>query len=187
MITKNFSVDSSTSTIEWVGRKVTGAHNGTIRIANGNLEFTDGELTGGKITIDTRSIVIVDVTDPDTNAQFAGHLASDDFFSSEKYPTATVEITSVSKPERDKYHVAAVLTIKGISHTIEFNAEVEVLDNDIIWAVANIVIDRTLYEMRFRSGNFFKDLGDTLIYNDFSLRVRLSAKAVAGVTQKQAV
>lgn len=186
MTSKDFSVDSGTSTIEWVGRKVPGAHNGTIRIARGNLEFTDGALTGGKITIDMHSITILDVTDPATNAQFAGHLASDDFFAIEKYPTATLEIGSVSKPENGKYHVAGTLTIRGISHNIEFDTEVDSLDENTVWAVANLVVDRTKYNMRFRSGNFFRDLGDNLIYNDFSLRVRLSAKAV-GITQKQAI
>jgi hypothetical protein len=39
------------------------------------------------------------------------------------------------------------------------------------------VIDRTKYEMKFRSGNFFKDLGDTLIYNDFELNINVTAKA----------
>jgi hypothetical protein len=36
--------------------------------------------------------------------------------------------------------------------------------------------------MKFRSGNFFKDLGDTLIHNDFDLDVALSAKAAGSVT-----
>jgi hypothetical protein len=40
------------------------------------------------------------------------------------------------------------------------------------------VIDRTKYEMKFRSGNFFKDLGDNLIYNDFEINVSVTAKAV---------
>ena len=31
--------------------------------------------------------------------------------------------------------------------------------------------------MKFRSGNFFKDLGDTLIYNDFELNTSVTAKA----------
>jgi hypothetical protein len=39
------------------------------------------------------------------------------------------------------------------------------------------VVDRTLYGIKFRSGNFFKNLGDTLIYNDFDLNVTLTAKA----------
>ena len=41
-----------------------------------------------------------------------------------------------------------------------------------------ILVDRTKYDMKFRSGNFFQNLGDTLIYNDFELNVTVSAKAV---------
>src|ERR1700756_2400520 len=93
---QKFEVVVGKSNIDWVGRKVTGAHNGTISLKNGELTVTDGALTGGKFTIDTTSIKILDVTDPATNAQFAGHLASDDFFSIEKHPEAKLEITSVS-------------------------------------------------------------------------------------------
>jgi polyisoprenoid-binding protein YceI len=115
METKNFRIEPANSTIEWVGKKVTGAHNGTINIADGNLTLTDGRLTGGEVTIDTASIRILDVTDPNTNAQFAGHLASDDFFGTEKYPTATLSITSVSSGSHIDYHIAGDLTIKGIT------------------------------------------------------------------------
>mgnify|MGYP006145340657 CR=1 FL=1 len=40
-----------------------------------------------------------------------------------------------------------------------------------------LVIDRTKYDIKFRSGNFFKDLGDTLIYNDFELDFNITAEA----------
>jgi hypothetical protein len=40
-----------------------------------------------------------------------------------------------------------------------------------------LTVHRTLYGMKFRSGNFFKDLGDTLIYNDFDLTVHITASA----------
>lgn len=177
METKNFNIETAKSKIEWVGRKVTGAHNGTIDIAGGALILTDGELTGGTFTIDTRSIKILDVTDPGTNAQFAGHLASEDFFATEKYPTATMEITSVSRPVNNTYHIAGNLTIKGISHPAEFDAELANINGDSVQASGKLVIDRTRYNIKFRSGNFFKDLGDTLIYNDFTLNVLLTAKA----------
>jgi len=177
METKNFKIDTSKSSIEWIGKKVTGSHNGTINIADGTLAFTDGKLTGGRFTIDTTSIRILDVTDPGTNAQFAGHLASEDFFGIEQYPVATLEITSVSNGSNATYHVAGNLTIKGISHPIEFEAVVSDIKDDALQASGKLVIDRTKYGMRFRSGNFFKDLGDTLIYNDFTLDVRLTAKA----------
>jgi len=172
MGTQKFEIVSSQSNIDWVGRKVTAAHNGTIAIKAGSLTLTDGKLTGGQFIIDTTSIKVLDVTDPATNAQFAGHLASDDFFASEKYPEATLEITSVTGN-----HVDGNLTIKGITHSIGFDVAVNI-NGDTIVASGKLVIDRTKYEMKFRSGNFFKDLGDTLIYNNFELNVSIIAKAL---------
>jgi polyisoprenoid-binding protein YceI len=172
MKTQKFKIISTQSNIDWVGRKVTGAHNGTIAIKDGELMLKDGKLTGGKIIANIASIEIQDITDPATNAQFAGHLASDDFFSSEKYPEAILEIISVSGN-----HVEGNLTIKGITHPVGFDVAVNVKD-DHLTATGKLVIDRTKYEMKFRSGNFFKDLGDTLIYNDFELNVNITAKAV---------
>lgn len=133
--------------------------------------MNDSNVINGKVIIDTTSIKILDVTDPATNAQFAGHLASDDFFSTEKYPEAILEITTVSGR-----HVEGDLTIKGITHPISFDVIVNV-NGDVLIATGKLVIDRTKYEMKFRSGNFFKDLGDTLIYNDFELNVTVTAKA----------
>jgi polyisoprenoid-binding protein YceI len=171
METQKFEILNTQSNIDWVGKKVTGAHNGTIAVKEGEFILNDGKLSAGKFIIDTTSIKILDITDPATNAQFAGHLASDDFFSTEKYPEATLEITSVSGN-----HVEGSLTIKGITHPVGFDAAVNV-NGDILIATGKLVIDRTKYEMKFRSGNFFKDLGDTLIYNDFELNVSVTAKA----------
>ena len=171
MENQKFKIVSSQSNIDWVGRKITGAHNGTIAVKDGELILNNNKLTGGKIIVDIASIKILDITDPTTNAQFAGHLASDDFFSTEKYPVATLEITSVSDN-----HVEGTLTIKGITNPISFDASVNI-NRDTLIATGTLVIDRTKYGIKFRSGNFFKDLGDTLIYNDFELNVSVTAKA----------
>src|SRR6478736_9292679 len=96
METTNFEIVSSNSNVEWTGRKVTGAHNGTIGIKEGNFILNDGKIKGGNVVINTSTIKILDVTDPATNAQFAGHLASDDFFSIDRYPEAFFEITSAN-------------------------------------------------------------------------------------------
>jgi polyisoprenoid-binding protein YceI len=176
MENKQFVIESAQSNIDWVGRKVTGAHNGTISIKGGTLTLTNGQLAAGEFTIDTRSIKILDVTDPDTNAQFAGHLASPDFFASEQYPEAKFVIT-LAEPAGDKnYNVEGNLTIKGITRPVSFSAVVNNA-NGIVSASGKVVVDRTLYDMKFRSGNFFKDLGDTLIYNNFDLNVSITAKA----------
>jgi polyisoprenoid-binding protein YceI len=171
MENRKFEIAGAQSVVEWVGRKVTSSHNGIIAVKKGELILNDDKIVGGQFVIDTTSIKILDIADPATNAQFAGHLASDDFFSIQKFPEANLEITSVNGDRID-----GNLTIKDITHPIGFNAEIIVID-DVVTATARIVIDRTKYEMKFRSGNFFKDLGDTLIYNDFELNVRVIATA----------
>jgi len=171
MENQKFKIVTAESSIDWVGKKITGEHNGTIEIKEGEIILNDGKLAGGKIVIDTTSIRILDVTDPTLNAQFFGHLASDDFFSSEKYPEAILEIESVLGN-----HVEGELTIKGITQPISFNVAINVNGGELT-ATGKVIVDRTKYGMKFRSGNFFKDLGDTLIFNEFNLNVSVTAKA----------
>ena len=173
MENKKFQVIPSLSNIDWKGRKVTGAHNGTIAIKDGEFSLSGDKLTGGKFIVDTTSITVLDITDPATNAQFAGHLASGDFFASAEYPEAIFEITDV----RDN-HIEGNLTIKGIMRTVGFDADIHIT-KDILTAMGRMIIDRTQFDIKFRSGNFFKDLGDTLIYNEFELNVNITAKAAA--------
>ncbi len=174
METTNFEIVSSISKIDWTGRKVTGAHNGTIGIKEGNFILNDGKISGGKVVIDTTTITILDIADPATNAQFAGHLASDDFFSIEKFPTATFDLISVKELSNSTY-LEGNLTIKNITHLVGFESKVE-QNGDTLNLNGKLIIDRTKYDIKFRSGNFFKDLGDTLIYNDFELDFSITAK-----------
>lgn len=176
MNTQHFHVAGAQSQLSWTGRKVTGAHNGTIGIKAGILELTNGQLTGGNFTIDTTSIKILDITDPATNAQFAGHLFSADFFATDKYPEASFTITRIDAKEAGKPVITGDLTIKDITHPVSFPATV-VINGNTLTAVGKTRIDRTLYDMKFRSGNFFTNLGDTLIYNEFELEIQLTAVA----------
>jgi polyisoprenoid-binding protein YceI len=176
MDTKNFKVNSKNSLVEWIGRKVTGAHNGTIEVKDGDFTFEDNNLLSGKFVISTRSITILDVEDAETNAQFASHLASDDFFNSDQFPDAVFEIKHAEPSENNFYHVKGDLTIKGITNSIETTLQIVKTDNVAVLD-AKIVIDRTKFNIKFRSSNFFANLGDTLIYNNFDLNVHLVADA----------
>jgi polyisoprenoid-binding protein YceI len=176
METKKFEIVSAQSNIDWTGKKVTGAHNGTISIKAGTFALNDDKLIGGNFIIDTTSIKILDITDPATNAQFAGHLFSEDFFATDNFPEATFTTTRVDHINNDDYLVIGDLTIKGITHPVSFPADV-LITNNAIKASGKILVDRTKYDMKFRSGNFFSNLGDTLIYNEFELDVKLTALA----------
>lgn len=176
METQTFEVLNGQSRIDWTGRKVTGAHNGIIAIQSGELKFNNGKLAGGSFVIDTTKIEILDVKDPATNAQFAGHLASDDFFSSEQFPEASLKITAVEAKTAIRHAITGDLTIKGITHPIQFDLDISMQADNLI-AAAKLSVERTKYNMKFRSGNFFQNLGDTLIYNEFELQVNLTAQA----------
>lgn len=172
---KEVKVDTNSSQIAWVGKKVTGQHNGTVNIKDGALEMENGEVTGGSFLIDMTTIDVLDL-EGEYKGKLMGHLRSDDFFSVEKYPTAEFVITSIDKSEAtDATHfVAGDLTIKGITNKVTFPANVTVKDGKAN-AKASFALDRTKWQIRYGSGSFFDGLGDKMIYDDFELTVNLSS------------
>ena len=161
-------INTEESTVVWTGKKVTGQHTGTIKITSGNLNFEEGALVGGTFTIDMTSIACTDL-DEKSAAKLEGHLKSDDFFGVPSNPTAQLTITNVAKGKATgTYDITADLTIKGITKPVNFTATV-----GMDMAKANIVVNRTLYDVKYGSGSFFDGLGDKMIYDDFDLALQL--------------
>lgn len=161
----NNKVNSAKSTVQWTGKKVTGEHTGTIKIKEGTLDLNNGKLTGGKIVMDMSSIANKDLTDPEWNAKLIGHLKSDDFFGVATYPTSELVITNVSG-NSGNYAVTGNLTIKGITNPVTFNITAS---DDGKNYKGSMTVDRAKYNIKFRSKSFFENLGDNLIYDDFTL------------------
>lgn len=170
---KDVKVDVDASTVAWVGKKVTGQHNGVIGLKGGRLEMEDGKLTGGIFTIDMPSIECQDLSG-DSKGNLEGHLKSDDFFGVEKYPTATFVITKAVPQGPGKYKVVGNITIKGKTEEIQFPASIEEKDGKVM-ASAALTIDRSKFDIRYGSGSFFDNLGDKTIYDDFELTINLVA------------
>ena len=168
-------VNTGNSKILWTASKVTGQHNGSVAIKDGNVEMNDGLLTGGSFTMDLTSITVLDL-EGKGKENLEGHLKSDDFFGVEKFPTAKLVITNAKSTGSGVYNIKADLTIKGITHPIEFVANVKP-EGTGVKATADIKVDRTMYDVRYGSGKFFDNLGDKAIFDDFNLAVTL----VAGV------
>ncbi len=91
------AIDLENSSIQWVGKKVTGAHEGNINIKEGQLLFDGNNITGGSFSIDMTSLTVTDIENPGTNAKLVGHLKSDDFFGTDKYKSASVVLKSIEK------------------------------------------------------------------------------------------
>ncbi len=171
---ETYKLDVASSTAEWKAYKVTGQHNGTVTLKSGSLTVNDGNLTGGSFEMDMTTIKVLD-TQGEWGTKLEGHLKSDDFFSSEKFPTATFAITKVaSRGTAGSYRVTGNLTIKGITKEIKFDATLKT-EGGKATGEATLKIDRTDFDIRFRSGNFFENLGDKTIYDEFDLVVKLVA------------
>ncbi|KQS24899.1 YceI family protein [Dyadobacter sp. Leaf189] len=171
---KTLKVDTKSSSVTWGAKKVTGTHAGTVPLESGSLVVDGDKLKGGSFVADIKNLVVTDVTDKDMNGKLTGHLKSDDFFSVEKHPQAKLVISSVTPKGANAYDVTGKLTIKGITQEVKFPATVK-SDAQKVTANAKVTIDRTKYDIKFRSSNFFENLGDKAIDNDFTLDVNLVA------------
>jgi polyisoprenoid-binding protein YceI len=171
-VQKEIPLTKENGKIIWNGKKITGEHFGEVQISNGKLKFESGELRGGQVQIDMKSITCEDLKDAEYNKKLVNHLKSDDFFSTEKYPTAIFEISSVKPAKGATYEISGNLDIKGISKP----ATLKVLrteENGKFIFKGNLVFDRTQYDIRFRSKRFFESLGDKVIYDDVTLSINL--------------
>ena len=157
------AVATEKSTVTWKGYKVTGSHHGTVVLKEGTLKFEGDKLVGGTFTVDMTSI-----TDADGSARLEGHLKSDDFFGVEKFPSASLAITSAKATGKNSYEVTGNLTIKEKTHPVTFDMSIYGSK-----ATAALKIDRSKYDVRYGSGSFFDNLGDKTIYDEFDLVVDL--------------
>jgi polyisoprenoid-binding protein YceI len=167
-----FQIQKSSSTVNWTGKKVLGLHTGTIHVADGYIDISEDVINNGEVIIDMTSIVITDIDDPKTNGDFLAHLRNDDFFSVDKFKTAKLLINETVKKGNNTWLLKGDLTIKDITNPVSFTAKVEVF-TDFLHSMGEIVIDRTLYNIRYGSGKFLQNLGDGLIYDDFILQFKL--------------
>ena len=162
-------VNLAESTIEWKGKKIIGPgkHHGTLGLKSGSLQFDGDALTGGSFVIDMTTLTNLDMAGKKGAGRLEGHLKSDDFFSVETYPEATLNITNVAASDNG-YDITADLTIKGTTAPITFTAAVAANS-----ATAEITVDRTIYKVKYGSGKFFDNLGDKAISDNFDLVVNL--------------
>lgn len=171
---KTVQIDTQNSKVVWNAKKVTGTHQGVVPINSGTIVVDQNKIKGGTVVMDMKSLTVEDVKDADMNGKLTNHLKSDDFFSVEKFPQAKLVITSVAPKSGNDYTVSGDLTIKGITKPVSFPATITT-DGKKITAVSKVTIDRTKYDIKFRSTNFFENLGDKAIMDEFTLDVNVVA------------
>jgi polyisoprenoid-binding protein YceI len=176
-----FKVDATKSTIEWVGSKPAGKHNGTIALTSGELALNNGKVESGKFTIDMNTITVLDLTAGDGKEDLEGHLKglgkeedADHFFNTIKFPEGTFEITSVATVDAVTT-VAGNLTLKGITKPVSFSASIAVDENTLTLKSESFKINRTEWGVNYASKTIFDNLKDKFVDDEIELKVSVTA------------
>jgi len=163
---RGYRIDTEKSLVSWTGRNLGGRHTGNLAISRGELRIADGQLTG-RLVIDMKRLTNSDLQQTDYRDLLIAHLLSEDFFEVSRFPEAEARLTGWrpipgATPGRPNYLIEAELTIKGISHPVEFPAVIAP-QGDSIKAQATLDIDRTAWNIRYGSGKLFEKLGMHLV------------------------
>ena len=176
-----YVVDTANSTIEWVGSKPTGNHNGTIAISAGEVYLNNGKVESGKFTIDMTSITVLDLAAGDGKEDLEGHLKglgkaedADHFFNTNKYPEGVFEITAVNTVE-GQTTIEGNLTLKEITKSVKFPATLALDGDSLMLTTETFTINRTDWNVNYGSKSIFDNLGDKFINDAIELKISVKA------------
>lgn len=174
------TIDPADSKLLWTASKITGDHTGRVPVKGGSIVVGNKTLEAAEVTIDMSGITCIDIENEGSNAKLVGHLKSPDFFDVEQHPTATFKTTKVEAvvdavPGKPNYRVTGDLTIKGITQPNTFDCLFWV-EGDKARAAAMLSFDRTKYDIKYRSGSFFPEIGDKAIADLVELTFDVTAR-----------
>ena len=165
-------IDLTESVVTWKGSNSFGSHTGYVSISKGALTIDNGQLVGGSAEVDMNTI------EDETHSSDSGlikHLKDPDFFDVKKFPVATIVLTRAASINGENKKVIGNLTIKGVTHPVAFPAKMEFKDG-IVTLTGTLVIDRTKWNVRYKSGKFFDLLADQTISDSIEFNVKIVAK-----------
>lgn len=164
-VTKDFTVDTAASVINWKGTKTNGEHKGTLKIKSGTVKVANGKLAGGSFVLDMMSITVTDLTGKE-KADLEGHLKNKDFFEADKFAEGKFEITGV---EGDK--VNGNLTLKDKTNPVSFTATVTATETEMTANAPMFTIDRQQWGVNYQS-----KMKDVVIANEMGIEISLKGK-----------
>jgi polyisoprenoid-binding protein YceI len=177
------TIDSAKSKVLWVGKKVTGQHNGSVPVTSGNITLDDqGKIIGGDFKIALSKLANQDL-EGDWKKKLEDHLKSPDFFNVAAFPDAQFTITTAEDKREGGAGALTLtgnLTVKGISLPVTVPATVTKGENGALIASGELKLDRTKWDIRYNSGRFFDpaNLGDKLIYDEIDIKIEVATAAM---------
>jgi polyisoprenoid-binding protein YceI len=175
-----YEVDSEASLVEWTGRNVANRHFGTLRVAGGTLEVRNGRPSAGWVEVDMASMRVGDL-EGDMADLLIAHLASEDFFSVETFPTARLDLRRAealpeATPGTPNARITAFLSLRGVTEELIFSAVVAAPEEGAVAVQTVLELDRTRWGATYGSGKLFDRLGLHLVNDLVTLQVRVVAR-----------
>lgn len=171
---KYLAIDKKQSVVVWKGTNLlrSNNHTGYVSLSKGELKIENGQLVGGIAEIDMNTI---QDEKHQSNNGLVEHLKEPDFFDVKKFPFSTFVIIRSEPINGEDNSVDGNLTIKGITHPVTFPAKIET-KNGIIKMSGKLVIDRTKWDVRYKSRKFFDLVADQVISDSIEFNIKIIAK-----------
>ncbi|MBB5036978.1 YceI family protein [Prosthecobacter dejongeii] len=174
----HFRLDLTESRVEWLGRNLLNKHSGHLPIQSGYLDIQNETITGGEIVFAMNEITCDDLAGNPYHDVLIAHLRSDDFFDTELFPEARLTLQRASHipgsaAGTQNLEVKAALTLKGVTHSIQFSAAAGLDAEGRYVAQAALSIDRTRWGVLYGSGRFFSRLAGHLVNDLIEIQVRV--------------
>lgn len=162
-----FRLNIQESTLTWTGKAALGAYDlkGSILPKQGFLEASGDSVVSATLVIDMNTI-------SSDIQRLTNHLKSEDFFEVDKYPRSTFVLNMPIPMASGKSEARGTARIKDAEGAIRFPVSLE-QNGDRLTARGTAVIDRTAFGIKYRSPNFFENLGNQAIADEFELSFSL--------------
>ena len=124
---------------------------GKLNLAKASFMVNDHKLSNALIAMDMGSLTVESFPEgSEQTGKLTGHLKSADFFNVKKYPNARFELISIEKGS-GKYNskVTGNLTIKDVTKSITFEANIKVTDDAVSVQSEDFSVDRTDWGLKY--------------------------------------
>ncbi|MGY0393014.1 YceI family protein [Bizionia sp. KMM 8389] len=174
-VSTKYLVDTEATTIMWKGFKPTGSHTGTIKVESGVFTMNGDVVESGSFLIDMNSLYVTDIPETEeSHGKLSGHLKSADFFDVETFPSAAFEVTGFNT-ENGKNMLSGNLRMKDVTNNITIPVSVNDANGTVTITSETFTVDRSKWNIKYKSQSFFEDLGDKFINDDMEIQITITA------------
>ena len=161
-----WTIDASESKIQFIGRKISGQHEGGFNSLSGSAIVVDGAITAADINIDMTSAWA-------DHPKLTEHLLSTDFFDATQFKTArfaTSDVQTGSAGTVTTHTIQGVLELRGTLGRVQAPLTIE-MDSEKATVQGNFQINRQQW------GITYPGKPDNLIQDDVNISINLTFSA----------